>query len=117
MFSRELIDLLKAKKGFTKDAELIGVLPAATKGIVSELKSGKRKLTEEQAVFIAEQCDLCLDWVLVHLEEEKAKTEKAKWAWAQLGKKLNKSVTAAVLALVVVFGGLNMNQSLEPDLT
>lgn len=115
MFSRELIDLLKAKKGFTKDAELVGVLPGATRSVVSEIKSGKRKLTEEQAVFIAEQCDLCLDWVLVHLEEEKAKTEKAKWAWAQLGKKLNKSVTAAILALFVVFGGFGLNQGLEPD--
>ena len=113
MFTGELIELLKAKKGFTKDSELVGFLPATTKGIVSELKSGKRQLTEEQALFIAHECDLCADWVLVNLAEEKAKSDEAKWIWANLAKKLNKSVSAAILALIVVFGGLNQNS--EPS--
>jgi hypothetical protein len=110
MFSGELIELLKAKKGFTKDGELVGVLPAVSKGIVSELKSGKRQLTEEQALFIAHECDLCVDWVFVCIAEEKAKSEEAKYIWHNLAKKIKKSASAAILALIVVFGGLDSKQ-------
>lgn len=109
MFSGELLNELKKVKGFTKDTELLDVLPKSTKSVISEVKSGKRHLTEEQALFIANECGLNTEWVLVHLAEETAKSEEAKSAWHNLAKKLNKSVLAAILAVTVVFGGLDAN--------
>ncbi|SEH96431.1 Phage related protein [Rheinheimera pacifica] len=109
MFSYELICELKNAKGLTKDSEVLAVLPKCTKSIVSEVKSGKRHLTEEQALFIASECNLNTEWVLVQLAEETAKSEEAKSAWHNLAKKLNKSVLAAILAVTVVFGGLESN--------
>lgn len=111
MFSCELINLLKAKRKFTRDSDLVGVLPATTKGIISELKSGKRHLTEDQAIFIAEQCGLNIEWVLVNLAEERAKNEIAKWAWASLAKKISRTVSAAILAVSLIFCGVQHKDS------
>ncbi len=111
MFSCQLIEELKKKNGFSKDSELVGVLPASTKSIVSELKSGKRKLTEEQALYIAKECNFSPEWVLVQLAEETAKSTEAKQVWTSLAKKLSRSAAAAVLAVVLVFCGVQSNNS------
>ncbi|MEN3159602.1 DUF3693 domain-containing protein [Alkalimonas sp. NCh-2] len=117
MFSYELIEEFKKAKGLDKDIRAAEEIPAMTRANLSQIKAGKRHLTEEQALFIAEEAGLCKDWVLVHLAEETAKSEEAKQVWHDFGKKLNKSVTAAILALFVVFGGFGLNQGLEPDFT
>lgn len=102
-FSAHLIELLKEKKSFTRDSEVVTVLPKITKGNLSQIKSGIRHLTEEQAIWIAEQCQLNLNWVLVHLAEETAKTEKAKSVWNQLAKTMAKSASAlAILGFLLV---------------
>ena len=110
MFSYEMLMELKKLKGFDKDYELANILPKATRSVISEIKSGKRHLTEEQAVFIATECKIDIQWMLVQLAEETAKTEAAKKAWYNLAKKLSKSVTAAALALIVIFSGLDSKQ-------
>ncbi|MCH8475996.1 MAG: hypothetical protein LAT55_12310 [Opitutales bacterium] len=51
----------------------------------------------------------------MQLAEEGAKCEEAKEIWQKFGKKLNKSVTAAILALFVVFGGFGENSGAEPS--
>ena len=102
-FSARLIEELKARKGFTKDAEIVVVLPKVTKGVFSEIKNGKRNLTEEQAVWIAEQCDLNLEWVLVNLAEDTAKNDKAKKVWSRLAKSLAKTANALAIIGIVLF--------------
>ena len=102
-FSARLIEELKTRKGFTKDAEIVVVLPKVTKGVFSEIKNGKRNLTEEQAVWIAEQCDLNLEWVLVNLAEDTAKNDKAKKVWNRLAKSLAKTVNALAIIGIVLF--------------
>ncbi|MEE2023603.1 DUF3693 domain-containing protein [Alkalimonas mucilaginosa] len=116
-FSYELIGELKKSAGLSTDKEASEVIPKMTPGALGDIKKGKRHLTEEQALFIAHECELNTEWVLVHLAEETAKSEEAKQVWHKFGKKLNKSVTAAILALFVVFGGFGLNQGLEPDFT
>lgn len=107
MFSAELIEELKRAKGFTKDVQAAEAIPHLTRANLSHIKSGTRHLTEEQALFIAHECNLSVDWVLVQLAEETAKSEEAKNAWHNLAKKLNKSVLAAILAVIVIFSGLD----------
>lgn len=114
MFSVELIEELKKAKGFAKDIQAAEVIPNLTRANLSHIKSGSRHLTEEQALFIASECGLSNEWVLVNLAEEKAKSELAKQAWANIAKKISRSASAAVLALIVVFGGLAQNHGPSP---
>lgn len=113
MFSYELVQELKKTKGLKTDLEASTLIAGLNSGNMSQIKSGKRHLTEEQALFIAKECNLNPEWVLVHLAEEVAKSEKAKEIWHNLAKKIKKPVSAAILALIVIFGGLNQNS--EPN--
>jgi len=109
-FSAELLDMMKNQSGFKSDSELVGALPAITKGRISEVKSGKRHLTEEQALVIATACNLNPEWVLVNLAAETTKSEACRPIWSNLAKKLSKA------ALVFVVAGL-LNSGLVPDLS
>lgn len=102
-YSAELIETLKKIKGFTKDIEVAEVLPKSTKGNVSDIKSGKRHLTNEQALWIAEQCELDPTWVLVNLAEEKAHNDKERAVWSTIAKMIAKTVKASVIAALLLF--------------
>ncbi|MEO3879838.1 DUF3693 domain-containing protein [Rheinheimera fenheensis] len=109
-FASYLIDELKKQKGFATDADAVNVLPKMTKGALYSIKKGERPMTEEQALYIANECDLNPEWVLVRLAEHNDKNEEAKKIWHNLAKKLSKSVTAAALALILIFSGLDAKQ-------
>lgn len=106
-YSAEMIEKAKQVIGLTKDSELIGMMPKCTKSIISEIKSGKRHLTEEQAIWIAEQCELDCALVLVELAGESAKTEKAQSAWQQLAKKLKAASSYVLLAAFLSVSGVS----------
>lgn len=111
-FSVELIDLYKKTKGLTSDNKAASEIPGMNSGNLSKIRAGAdgRHLNEEQALFIAQLCGLNPEWVLVQLAEEKAKSDEAKKIWHNLAKKISRSVTAAALALIVIFGGLDAKQ-------
>lgn len=106
-FSSELIEQSKKDLGLMKDSELLELMPIS-KTVLSEVKSGKRHLTEDQALAIAKACKLNPEWVLVNLAAETSKSEACKPIWANLAKKLSKA------ALVFVVAGL-LNSGLVPD--
>lgn len=110
-FSNELIEEFKKAKGLKTDSEVAELLPEMNKGNLSKIRKGteNRHLNEVQALFIANECNLNPEWVLVSLAEEVSRSDEAKKVWHQFAKKLNKSVSAAILALIVVFGGLDAN--------
>lgn len=100
-FSEELVELAKAKANLKTDAELLRIVHGITKQNLSSAKSGKRDLTENQALEIAEKCGINPEWVLVSLAAEVAKrknNESVRSVWAGLAKKL----AANGLALVLV---------------
>ena len=111
-FSTQLIDLLKQKRGLTSDNKAAAEIPGMNSGNLSKIRSGAdgRHLNEEQALFIAHECGLSPEWVLVQLAEEKSKSEEAKNVWQDLAKKISRSATAALLALIVIFSGLDSKQ-------
>lgn len=115
-FSAGLIEEFKKAKCLSSDAATAELLPAMSKGRLSEVKSGKRHLTEEQALFIADECKINTQWVLVQLAEETAKSEQAKKVWSNLAKKISRSTTAAALALMVIFSGLESKAGPDPVL-
>lgn len=101
-YSYELIQKLKNKLELKSDNETAKVLPKATSGIISEIKSGKRCLTEEQAIFIVENCELDCALTLVELAEESAKTTTAQTVWHNLAKKMKAATKIAVVALILL---------------
>lgn len=103
-----LMELMKAK-GFKKQSEMLEIVPKVSKGLLSELVNGKRHLTEEQALVIAHECGFNPEWVLVNLAEEVSKYEEAKQVWHDLAKKISRSASAALLTVLLVFGGFSGN--------
>lgn len=114
-FNAELIDLFKKTKDIKSDNKAAEALPAMNSGNLSKIRKGAegRTLNEEQALFIAKECNLNPEWVLVQLAESNAKSEEARKTWNNIAKKISKSVTAAALALIVIFSGLDAKQ--EPN--
>lgn len=114
-FSNELIEEFKKTKGLKTDSEVAELLPEMNKGNLSKIRKGteNRHLNEVQALFIANECNINPEWVLVSLAEEVSRSDEAKKVWHQFAKKLNKSVLAAILAVTVVFGGLDANSEKE----
>lgn len=97
-FSYSLIEKYKEKTGISSDNKVAKELDGLTSGRVSEIKSGKHALTDEQALVIAKECGLSMEWVLVNLNEQRSKNPEIKSAWSNLAKKL----AANGLALVLV---------------
>jgi len=98
-YSYWLIEQYKLKSGIEKNREAAETL-GLNEGNVSSIKSGKRHLTPEQALFIAEQCGLDIGEVLVKLDMEKAKSPAVREA---LGSVL-KRIAGAVAAIALITG-------------
>ena len=97
-FSYSLVEQLKKKLDLKSDLQVCEVMPKTTSGNLSQVKSGKRHLTEEQALWIAEQCQLDEKLVLVELAEECSKSEAAKNVWHELAKKMKAATSVIALA-------------------
>ncbi|CAM5223368.1 DUF3693 domain-containing protein [Alishewanella longhuensis] len=112
-FSSELVDLLKNKKELTSDNKAADAIPGMNSGNLSKIRKGLdgRHLNEEQALYIAAECGLNPQWVLVQLAEEKARSEEAKAVWSNLAKKISKSVVAVALTISLVFCGFQSDNS------
>lgn len=106
-YSAELLEKAKKQIGISKDIDLIGMIPKCTKSIISEIKSGKRNLTEEQAIWIAEVCALDCALVLVELAAESTKSQKAQSVWHALAKKMKATASILAVAAFFTFSGLS----------
>lgn len=110
MFSYQLVQELKKAKGIKTDLEASTYIAGLNSGNMSQIKSGKRHLTEEQALFIAEQCDLNPQWVLVHLAEEVSRSEAAKEIWHNLGKTIAKARNYLAIFAVAIMLNIAFSQ-------
>ena len=95
--SNKLVDLLKDKFSLGSEKEAAELVPKLNKQNLSAIRKSERHLTEEQALWIAEQCQLDPKLVLVELAEECSKSEIARHVWHELAKKMK--AAASVLAL------------------
>jgi len=111
-FSNKLIDQYKEFIKAKSDAAAASELPHMTRMNLSAIRKGERRLTEEQALFIADVCALDVALVLVELAAESAKSEKAQSAWNELAKKLKAASSLLLLAaFLTVSGTSGLNQS------
>ena len=100
--STKLIDLLKIKFSLSSDKEAAELIPQLNKQNLSAIRKGERHLTEEQAIWLAEQCQIEPALVLVELAEECAKSDSAKTIWHNLAKKMKATAKAVVVALILL---------------
>lgn len=103
-FSYSLIEMYKEKLGITSDNKAAKELQGMSSGRLSEIKSGERFLTEEQALTIANTCKLNPEWVLVNLAAETTKSEACKPIWSNLAKKLSKAVCVVMMSGIYFMG-------------
>lgn len=100
--SNKLVDLLKKKLSLNSDKDAAELIPLLNKQNLSAIRKEARHLTEEQALWIAEQCQLDAALVLVELAAECSKTETAQTVWHNLAKKLKATTKAVVVALILL---------------
>lgn len=106
-FSNELIDKYKEITGAKSDAAAAADVPHMTRMNLSAIRKGERHLTEEQAMWLAQQCALDAAQVLVELAAEKSKTDTAKAVWCELAKKLKAAASAAVVVAFLIVSAVS----------
>lgn len=98
-FSSNLIDEYKKLDGGKSDKIIAQEVPSMTIGNVSQVRTGLRHLTPEQALFIAERCGLDIGEVLVRLDMEKAKSPAVKAEFEKILKRLAGAFAAVALMM------------------
>ncbi|WP_348731904.1 hypothetical protein [Rheinheimera texasensis] len=98
-YSGYLIDEYKKLDGGKSDKVIASELPAMTVGNVSQIRTGLRHLTPEQAMTIAERCKMDIGEVLVRLDMEKAKSPAVRAEFEKVLKRLAGAFAAIVLTM------------------
>jgi hypothetical protein len=98
-YSYSLIETFKAKKGITKNRDVVDLIEGMNEGNLSNIKSGNRHLTPEQGLFIAEQCGLDIGEVLVKLDIERSKNPVIQEALTNFLKRIATAVAVVSLTL------------------
>lgn len=98
-YSYWLITQLKEKKGLTKDSEVAALIEGANQGNIAHIKAGRRHLTPEQGLSVAEQCGLDIGEVLVKLDIERSKNPVIQEALTNFLKRIATAVAVVSLTL------------------
>lgn len=88
MYINQLIDAYKEKKNYIQDKQIAHDLGVSTQKL-SNIRQGSRYLTENEALFLAEEVGADKEMVLVYLAADKAKTYEAQTLWNNIAKKYN----------------------------
>ena len=99
-YSWWLIQQLKAKTGAKSDRQAGLLIEKMTDGNLGQIKAGKRHLTPEQALYVAQECSLDVGEVLVRLDMEKAKSVDVREALGEILKR----IAGAVAGIVLIMG-------------
>lgn len=106
-YSFELIEIYMRKKGISTFVQVSKAIPKLSQPNISEIRSGERHLTEDQALHIAEECGLEIGEVLVKLHIERTKSEKA----AESYKAILKKIAGAIAGIVLTLGMMGLPAS------
>lgn len=98
-YSYWLIEQYKKKLSAKSDRQAALNIEGLNEGNLGKIKKGDRSLTPEQALFIAEQCELDIGEVLVKLDIERSKTPELQEAWTKVLKRIATAVAVVSLTL------------------
>ncbi|PSU88122.1 DUF3693 domain-containing protein [Photobacterium kishitanii] len=88
MYQNQLLDAYKEAKNYIQDKQIAADLGIPTSRM-SEMRKGKRYLSDSEAIFLAENSDINTHEALIFLAADKAKTDKAQKIWADITAKLS----------------------------
>lgn len=88
MYINELLDAYKEQKRYVQDKQIAHDLNISVQKL-SDIRKGRRYLTENEALFLANAIDADKEMVLVYLAADKAKSYEAQTLWANIAKKYN----------------------------
>lgn len=106
-YSYWLIEKLKEKKGIKTDTSAAAEIEGMNQGNIANIKAGKRQLTPEQALHIAEECGLDIGEVLVRLDMEKTKSEAVRNALSSVLKRIAGAVACISLTVALMMTPAN----------
>ena len=106
-YSYWLVLKLKEKKGVKTDSDIANHIEGLNQGNVAHIKAGRRPLTPEQAMFIAEQCGLDVGEVLVRLDMERTKNPAVKEALGNVLKRITGAVACISLTMALMMTPAN----------
>jgi len=91
MYSFELIQTYMNVKNYTK-AKQAAIDLGYSEAFISKVKDGKKNISENTAIYIAERCGMNVDETLIKLQIEKAKTDSEKSAWLTMLEKFKHGI-------------------------
>lgn len=106
-YSYWLVTKLKELKGVKTDSEIAGQIEGLNQGNVAHIKAGRRPLTPEQALYIAEQCGLDIGEVLVKLDMERTKSPAVRDALSSVLKRIAGAVACISLTVALMMTPAN----------
>ncbi|MFB9136831.1 DUF3693 domain-containing protein [Vibrio olivae] len=106
MYINKLLDAYKEQKSYIQDKQIAHDLGVSTQKL-SDIRNGRRYLTESEALFLAKEVGEDTETALVFLAADKAKSFEAQEAWKNITKKFERlglsRISAAYVGLTVAF--------------
>ena len=100
----EFLDAVKARQGIRSDYGLAKFL-GFDQSRVAHYRAGRRFLSEESAMKIAECLELAPGYVLACIQAERADTDQVRKAWSKAAKALAGSAVALLVGCTVIAAG------------
>jgi hypothetical protein len=88
MYQNQLLDAYKKAKNYIQDKQIAADLGIPTSRM-SEMRKGKRYLSDSEAIYLAEHSEMNTHEALIYLAADKAKSDKAQKIWADITAKLS----------------------------
>ncbi|MDC5813111.1 DUF3693 domain-containing protein [Vibrio europaeus] len=88
MHINTLLDAYKSAKKYEQDKQIAHDLGISRQKL-SDIRQGRRYLTENEALFLANEVGADKEMILVYLAADKAKTHEAQTLWNSIAKKFN----------------------------
>lgn len=101
MNSKDLIELYMKTKNYSQQKQMAADLGIG-KSYMSEIYMGRKEFTDKTAIYIALECDLDPEEVLINLAAARAHTETEKNVWKNLAKKYSAELRGALGAALLV---------------
>ncbi|ENO8415993.1 hypothetical protein ACEQ4U_001829 [Vibrio mimicus] len=113
MYQSELLDAYKKAQNYVQDKQIAMDLNQP-KQRISEFRKGKRYLSEEQAVFLAENSGIDPEIALIGLHADRNENPRIKALWESIAKKQN---GLGLRAISMLCGGMAVSICLLNEAT
>lgn len=112
MYANELLDTYKKAKNYVQDKQIAHDLNLSPQKI-SNIRKGIRYMTDEEAVFLAEQAGIDPELALLGCHADRNENPRIKQLWEHIAKKHNGLGLRAITMGYVGFMLVNMGDKLE----